>query len=282
MLTTLAGLSTIVETLNGNGVSYSANLKLSHSKQSMGLIFLRIALITQLVLLTLFVTLTQYLHYRLKTFGPIPYPQNVRSILVTLWISSTLIGIRAVYRTVEYFSISSFLLTYSSDPVGSVSPIIKYEAFFWVFEASLMLANSCLLDVRNPMAVLPTDSRVYLAEDGARELPGPGYEDVRFFLVAMVDPFDLVGLLRGRGRRREFWKEGGEGNGVAADLEEGALTAGKGVAGQDDGIEGAGGVGKEGSGSGQGAGSTVTVAVAGDVGPGDVGSGTGLTFDTAK
>jgi len=63
-----------------------------------------------------------------------------------------------------------------------------------------------LWNVRHPMAHLPLDSRVYLAEDGSKEIVGPGYEDLRFFVVAMVDPFDLIGLAMGRHTRKEFWK----------------------------------------------------------------------------
>lgn len=218
MLTTLAGLSTIVETLNGNGVSYSANIKLSTSKQNMGLAFLHGALIAQLVVLVAFVSLTGYLHYRCKTLGP--YPKNVKDVLITLYISSALIGIRAIYRTVEYYSISSFRINPHQpfmDP-SSVSPIIRYEAFFWVFETLLMLTNSFLLNFRNPMAVLPIDSRIYLTEDGTSEIVGPGYEDVRFFLIAMVDPFDVIGLILGRNRTKEFWKTNSNGKEIGESM----------------------------------------------------------------
>ena len=69
-----------------------------------------------------------------------------------------------------------------------------------------MLANSVLLNVRHPMRFLPRDSRIYLAEDGTTEIMGPGYEDLRFFVIAMVDPFDLIGLITGRHTKKEFWK----------------------------------------------------------------------------
>ncbi len=73
-----------------------------------------------------------------------------------------------------------------------------------------MLANSALWNVRHPMKHLPLDSKVYLAEDGVTEIVGPGYEDLRFFVIAMVDPFDLIGLAMGRHTRKEFWKEQGQ------------------------------------------------------------------------
>ncbi len=70
-----------------------------------------------------------------------------------------------------------------------------------------MLANSLLWNFRHPMKHLSLDSRVYLSEDGVTEIVGPGYEDLRFFVIAMVDPFDLIGLAMGRHTKKEFWKE---------------------------------------------------------------------------
>jgi hypothetical protein len=210
MLTTMLGLSTIVETLNGNGVSFWANLKLSHGKQNMGRIFLKAALIVQIVVLVGFLSLTGFFHYKCKKHGP--FPKNVRGVLITLYCSSVFIGIRAIFRTVEYYTVSNFRFT--PEMSASASPLIRYEAFFWVFEALLMLANSFLLNIRHPMRFLPRDSKVYLEEDGVTEKVGPGYEDLRFFVIAMLDPFDLIGLVRGRHMKREFWKteEQGEGS----------------------------------------------------------------------
>lgn len=202
MLTTMLGIATVVETLNGNGVSYWANIKNSGGKQSMGKRFLKAALILQLFVLICFLSLVIWFHHRCRKIGP--FPKNVKSVLITLYLSSTLIGIRAIFRTVEYFTISTF--RYTPSTAASASPIIRYEAFFWGFEALLMLANSFLFNFRNPMRNLPKDPKVYLAEDGVTEKIGPGYEDVRFVLLAMVDPFDLIGMIRGRQMKRDFWK----------------------------------------------------------------------------
>jgi len=203
ILTTLGGISAVVETLNGNGVSYWANIKVSHGKQLMGLDFLKASLVVQLVVLVGFISLTGWFHYNCKKKGP--FPKAIRDVIITLYISSVLIGIRALYRTVEYYSVKVFIYKPNMDR-SSASPLIKYEAFFWVFEALLMLANSMLWNVRHPLAHLPLDSRVYLAEDGSKEIVGPGYEDLRFFVIAMIDPFDLIGLAMGRHTRKEFWK----------------------------------------------------------------------------
>jgi hypothetical protein len=204
ILTTLGGVSAIVETFNGNGVSYWANIKVSPGKQRMGLAFLKASLVIQIVMLVGFVSLIGWFHYNCHKKGPFPKP--IKDVLITLYASSVLIGIRAIYRTVEYYSVTIFIYKPDMDP-SSASPLIKYEAFFWVFEALLMLANSVLWNVRHPMEYLPRDSRVYLSEDGVTEITGPGYEDLRFFVIAMVDPFDLIGLAMGKHIRKEFWKE---------------------------------------------------------------------------
>jgi hypothetical protein len=69
-----------------------------------------------------------------------------------------------------------------------------------------MLANPVLWNFRHPITNLPKDSRIYLPEDGITEFVGPGYEDFRGFLIATVDPIDLIGLMMGRHTRKEFWK----------------------------------------------------------------------------
>ncbi len=204
ILSTLADVSAIVETLNGNGVSYWANIKVSHGKQLMGRDFLKASLVVQLVVLIGFISLTAWFQHRCKKNGP--NPKNVKDVVITLYLSSALIGTRAIYRTVEYYTVTTFIYNPDMNP-ESASPIIKYEAFFWCFEALLMLANSVLWNFRHPMKHLPLDSRVYLSEDGVTEVVGPGYEDLRSFVIAMVDPFDLIGLAMGRHTKKEFWKE---------------------------------------------------------------------------
>jgi hypothetical protein len=204
ILTTLAGVSAITETLNGNGVSYWANIKVSPGKQLMGRDFLKASLVVQLVVLIGFISLTAWFQHRCKKNGP--NPKNVKDVIITLYLSSVLIGIRAIYRTVEYYTVTTFVYKPNMDP-SSASPLIKYEAFFWCFEALLMLANSTLWNIRHPMKHLPINSKIYLSEDGVTEIEGPGYEDLRFFVIAMVDPFDLIGLAMGRHTKKEFWKE---------------------------------------------------------------------------
>lgn len=71
-----------------------------------------------------------------------------------------------------------------------------------------MLVNSVLLNWRHPAKFLPTSNKVYLGEDGVTEIDGPGYGDKRNFLVSLVDPFDLVGLVKGRDKKK-YWESSG-------------------------------------------------------------------------
>ena len=55
------------------------------------------------------------------------------------------------------------------------------------------------------MRFLPRNNKVYLAEDGITEIEGPGYGDKRPWYVTFIDPFDLVGMCKGRNMERRFW-----------------------------------------------------------------------------
>ena len=130
---------------------------------------------------------------------------NLTSALTTLYCSTALLTARTIYRVVEYFSVADLHLTADTDP-NSLSPIIRYEWFFYVFEASLMLCNQVMMNVRHPRRYLPKSTKTYLAPDGVTEITGPGYKDTRPFIITLVDPFDLIGLLAGQDKKTRFWE----------------------------------------------------------------------------
>ncbi len=98
----------------------------------------------------------------------------------------------------------------------SLSPIIRYEWFFYFFEATLMLCNQWLMNVRHPRKYLPKSTKTYLARDGVTEVTGPGYKDTRPFFITLVDPFDLLGLIHGRDKESRFWDVDGPGGPATA------------------------------------------------------------------
>ncbi|OTA65917.1 hypothetical protein K449DRAFT_297963, partial [Hypoxylon sp. EC38] len=200
VLTTFAAISLVVETLNGIGVSYESNRSLPEGIQNMGQSLLKASLILQLVVVTLFVTLAAAFQMKCRRNGI--NHVKVNQALLTLYISSAIILIRCIYRTVEFFGFTSIDI---SSP--DLSPIIRYEWFFYVFEATLMLCNSVLLNIRHPRRWLPGSNKVYLAKDGVTEIAGPGYKQERNILATLLDPFDLVGMIRGRDQATRFWDD---------------------------------------------------------------------------
>lgn len=193
-------LSGIVEALNGIGVAWTSNSSLKPALRDIAQALLKASLLLQIAVIALFILLTVVFHRRCARIGVLN--SRVQGPLLTLYISTALILVRCIYRTVEYFSISSF---YSD--LSDVSPILRYEWFFYVFEASLMLANSFLWNVRHPRRYLPEKYNTYLTQDGTTELEGSGWKDNRPFLVTAVDPFGL--FTKEDPKEKPFWETDG-------------------------------------------------------------------------
>ncbi|KAI1412671.1 RTA1 like protein-domain-containing protein [Hypoxylon sp. FL1857] len=200
VLTTFAAISFVVEALNGVGVSYESNRSLPEDVQQIGQSLLKASLILQLVVVTLFVTLAVTFQRKCRRNGI--NHVKVNQALLTLYISSAIILVRCIYRTVEFFGFTS--IDFSSP---DLSPIIRYEWFFYVFEATLMLCNSVLLNIRHPRRWLPGSNKIYLAKDGVTEIKGPGYSQERNVLATLFDPFDIIGMIKGRDQATRFWDD---------------------------------------------------------------------------
>jgi hypothetical protein len=209
VLTTFAAISGIVEILNGNGVAYAVNQSLSEDKRNIGKSLLKAALLMQVGVVGLFVSLAGYFQVKCRRNG-INSPK-INKTLTTLYISTAIITVRTIYRIVEYFDISNLDISAPGFDPQSISPLVRYEVFFYVFEASLMLANSVLLNVRHPRRWLPKSTKVYLARDGVTEVMGPGYKQERNFLATLFDPFDIYGMIKGRDKETRFWDTDGHG-----------------------------------------------------------------------
>ncbi|KAI0503325.1 RTA1 like protein-domain-containing protein [Xylaria bambusicola] len=207
VLTTFAAISTLIEALNGVAASYVANVTLPKHLQDTGHTLFKVALILQLVVIFLFVTLATTFYWRCRKNGI--NHTKVNQPLVTLYISSTIIFARTIYRTVEYFEIET-TVTFTGSERLPESPILRYEWYFYVFEAALMLINNILLNVRHPRQWLPQSTKLYLAKDGITEILGPGYKEDRGFVATLLDPFDVYGMIKGRDKTTRFWDEQNE------------------------------------------------------------------------
>lgn len=154
---------------------------------------MRASLALQLILNVAFAALAGYFHYKCARAG-VGCVRGVKQPLLTLYVSVALILARTVYRVVEHMAMESID---HANPVD-LDPVVRDEWYFLVFEATLMLLNMLLWNARHPRRYLPADPRVYLSRDGRTELEGPGLEDPRGRAAKIFDPFDVMGMCRGR------------------------------------------------------------------------------------
>ncbi|KAL1723467.1 RTA1 like protein-domain-containing protein [Schizophyllum commune] len=195
VVTTFFGIDVLVGVLTGVAGSYIADPSLPQSKQHLGRDLLRAAMLLQLATMALFVGITVRFHVRCRRAGVLK--RNLRNVLLVVYGSCAIITVRTVYRTVEYFegAIPAAAVREASGE-KDLSPIVCNEWFFWVFEATLMFMNSTFLNVFHPARFLPRDYKVFLARDGQTEIEGPGDTDKRGWIQSILDPFDLIGLVR--------------------------------------------------------------------------------------
>jgi hypothetical protein len=81
----------------------------------------------------------------------------------------SLILIRCIYRLVEHLGNATIHID-DPESLAELSPILRYEWYFYVFEATLMLVNSVIWNIWNPGHYLPKNRHIYLAQDGITEL----------------------------------------------------------------------------------------------------------------
>ncbi|GMG32822.1 unnamed protein product [Aspergillus oryzae] len=175
VFTTFIAMGIVIEVITANGASLVANTSNPESTQNTGKALLKAALILQIALMAGFVALASKFYYNCH---------------------------RAGVLNSKYFTAASL----NTSNIDDISPILKDEWFFWVFETVVMFANTTLLNVFHPMRWLPRSNRIYLATDGVTEVEGPGYEDRRPFLLTLFDPFDIVGMITKKGKKEKFWE----------------------------------------------------------------------------
>ncbi|KAI9043665.1 putative RTA1 domain protein [Aspergillus affinis] len=200
VFTTFIAMGILIEVLTANGASLVANTSNSEGSQNTGKALLKAALILQIALMVGFMALATRFYYNCSRGGVLN--TKVKRALHVLFCSCILITVRTIFRTVEYFTAASL----NTSNINDLSPLIKQEWFFWVFETVVMYSNTSLLNVLHPMRWLPRCNKIYLAKDGVTEIEGPGYEDPRPAIVTFFDPFDVVGLITRREKPQKFWE----------------------------------------------------------------------------
>ena len=192
----------LVEALNALGVAFSANPSSPQGQQKMGSRLTIAALAIQLGVIITFVVLA-------AIFGRRCTKANVRvravsTPLITLYASMSLIMIRCIYRLVEHLGNATVRLD-SLESLRALTPILRYEWFFYVFEATLMLANSVLWNAWNPGRHLPRNYHVYLAEDGRTEVQGERKPDKRSLLAKVASVFTFGIFFRRKDLDENRW-----------------------------------------------------------------------------
>lgn len=201
VFTTFIAFGVVIESITANGAARLASADSSVASQNVGKGLLKAALIMQIALMTGFVALAGRFHFNCSRGGVLNH--KIKRTLIVLYCSCTLITIRTIFRTVEYFTAAS--LNAFSD-IEHISPVLKQEWFFWFFEVAFMYTNTTLLNVFHPMQSLPRSNRIYLAQDGVTEVEGPGYDDPRHWTLTVVDPFDIYGLIVNKGKKEKYWE----------------------------------------------------------------------------
>ena len=203
VFSTFIALGIIIEVITANGAVQLSSANATRDSQDIGKALLKAALILQLILMAAFVALAAKFDYNCRKCGVMN--AKVKRCLRILYISCTLITIRTIYRTVEYFTAAS-LNTYSETEIQHISPVLKQEWYFWFFETAFMYTNTTMLNVFHPMQVLPRSNKIYLAQDGVTEVEGPGYDDPRHWIQTFIDPFDVYGMITKRNKQQVYWE----------------------------------------------------------------------------
>ncbi|KAF2014581.1 hypothetical protein BU24DRAFT_423487 [Aaosphaeria arxii CBS 175.79] len=206
VLTTFGALSFFVEILNGVGVAWISRPDAKQSIIDIGHILMKASLFLQCIVIGLFCVIGAIFWRRCARAG-VSKVKAVQIPMITLYTSMALIFIRCVYRLVEHFSISSAPTKRDEDfdPMD-LSPIVRWEWYFYTFEAALMLSAIVLWNGAHPRLYLPEKYNVYLAQDGKTELLGPGWKEDRPWLVTFCDPFGWFWKPK-KTEQRPFWEE---------------------------------------------------------------------------
>lgn len=156
----------LVETINALGVSLTANSSSSASQQSIGGALTITALVMQFLIIIVFFCIAVLFHRR-RTQNSLLI-KNVRVMLYILCLSMILILVRCIYRLIEHTG-NTHIDINDVESMKKLSPLLRYEAFFYVFEAALMLINSVVWNIWHAGRYLPQHQHTYLSLNGTEK-----------------------------------------------------------------------------------------------------------------
>ncbi|KAK2875117.1 hypothetical protein FQN49_001762 [Arthroderma sp. PD_2] len=199
VLKIFGGLMMLVESLNAVGVALSANPSSTEAKQTLGSNLTIAALAIQLAVIVIFIVIAGIFHWRCSK-------ANIRSKsivtpLITLYVSMVLILARCIYRLIEHFGNTAVHLE-DPESLKSLSPILRYEYYFFIFESTLMFINSVIWNIWNPARLLPQNHRIHLTKDGRAEITEEEEKDTRP-LLARAGHVVTCGMFFGDKKRKQ-------------------------------------------------------------------------------
>jgi choline-glycine betaine transporter len=156
-------LVAVVEALNGLGVAFTSNPSSSQSIQELGSKLTKASLAVQLAVVVVCVVLAGVFFRNCLKQGI--RSRNINVPLIILSLSMFLILIRCVYRLIEHLGNVGLAID-DLKSMRRLTPILRYEWFFFVFESTTMLLNSALWNIWHPGRYLPRLHNVYLSPDG--------------------------------------------------------------------------------------------------------------------
>lgn len=207
VFSTFIFLSACVESLTASGAANSAGSGRTESQRAAGLACLKAALILQCCIEAFFFSLVALLEYRCRKAKN--FPRRVRPVFYILYITSSMILIRCIIRTIEGFEEAACGTT-PNDPAGYCGVVSTHEVFLWVFEIANITLFVILLAIFHPGKYLPRSSKIFLDQvDGKTERVGPGFSkaDKRPIIWTIIDPFNFWGIATGKGMvMNKFWE----------------------------------------------------------------------------
>ena len=189
-------LSFIIETLNGVGVSLTANP--SGGALELGRGIMKANLVLQLLLVFCFAFLVVHAHWSFSKAG-VQGSRGIRPLFIALYMTETLMLARTIYRSVEHFETEAISRGAEHNP-SDLPAIVRYETLYCIFEATFMLLNMCIWNIWYPRYYLPAEITICLAADGKTEIAAPNWHNPRSRAARILDPFDIMGMCRSRRR----------------------------------------------------------------------------------
>lgn len=155
----------IVETLNSLGVAFTSNPKSSQAET--GKVLILAAIGVQICLIFTFYCLVGIFHWRCNKNDVRAKP--IPTLPFVMYASMSLILIRSIFRMVQHAGNSNVDIA-NPEGLKSLSPLLRYEWYVYVFEGVTMLANSLLWNVWHAGRYLPQTKNIFMGEDGRTEM----------------------------------------------------------------------------------------------------------------